>query len=292
MRDFWASASTLALLCLSAAAGRYVRPRLPEPYRARDTMETMQLVIGMLVTFAALVLGLLTASVKTSYDNAARDRHGYALHLTMLSRCLRDYGPATSLARTELRSYTAAVIASTWPDEPPPPGVLYPNTAGMPIVGASPVLGELMDRIGQQIRGLDPRTPLEVNTAADCRATYRAVLGARLIVIEDAGTSFSRPFFWILVFWLMIVFLVLGLAAPPNRLAQLGILLCAISLSSAIFVITDLSRPYRGLMSISSQDMRAALAEMTAPSAGSALRKQGEGAAAPPLGPWDPPPGK
>ena len=51
---------------------------------------------------------------------------------------------------------------------------------------------------------------------------------------------------------------------PRNRVAALGILLCAISLSSAVFVITDLSRPYRGLMAIPSDDMRAALAHMTA----------------------------
>src|SRR6185312_10357025 len=72
------------------------------------------------------------------------------------------------------------------------------------------------------------------------------------------------PFFWILVFWLTVVFLTLGLAAPLNRIAAIGIVLCALSLTSAIFVITDLSRPYRGLMIISSDDMREALAHMLA----------------------------
>ena len=265
MHDFSASVTTFVLLCLSVWVGRFIHARLPETYRTRETVETMQLVIGMLVTFAALVLGLLTASVKTSYDHADRDRHAYALRLTQLDRCLRDYGPETAHARGDLARYTAAVIASTWPHEPPPPNSIgYPNTAGMPVVGASPVLGELMDRIGQQIRSLDPKTQLAVNTADDCRNFYRDVLQVRQEVIEDAGASLSRPFFWILVFWLMVVFLALGLAAPRNRVAALGILLCAISLSSAILVIADLSQPYRGLMAISSGDMRTALAEMTA----------------------------
>ncbi len=135
----------------------------------------------------------------------------------------------------------------------------------MPVVGASPVLAAVMDRIGQQIRELEPHTTTETNTAADCRATYRDVVLERLVVVEDDSTSFSAPFFWMLVFWLMVIFLALGLAAPHNRLALVGILLCAVSLSSAIFVITDLSRPYRGLMSISSADMRAALDRMEAP---------------------------
>ena len=66
MHDFSASVTTFVLLCLSVWVGRFIHARLPETYRTRETVETMQLVIGMLVTFAALVLGLLTASVKTS----------------------------------------------------------------------------------------------------------------------------------------------------------------------------------------------------------------------------------
>ncbi len=262
MHDFWMSIITLALLLLSAWCGRVLRSRLPETYRTRETIETMQLVIGMLVTFAALVLSLLTASVKTSYDYAARDRHNYALRLTVLDDCLRDYGRATAPVRQNLAAYTAAVIASTWPHEPPPRGISYPSTAGMPVVGGTPLLAGLMNRIGQQIRMLDPTTAVEVRTADDCRLAYRDSMQARLRVIEDAGTSFSAPFFWILVFWLMAAFLALGLAAPRNRVALLGVLLCAVSLSSVVFVITDLSRPYRGLMAISSQDMHDALAHM------------------------------
>jgi hypothetical protein len=264
MQDFWTTVATLTLLVLSAWLGRFIRPRMPETYRTRETIETMQLVISVLVTFAALVLGLLTASVKTSYDHADRDRHAYALHLTLLDNCLRDYGPDAASARTDLARYTAAVIASTWPREKPPTGISYPNTASMPVVGASPALGDLMDSIGQKIRALDPKTSVAVNTANDCRVAYRDVVLGRSSVIEDAGASLSAPFFWILVFWLTAAFLALGLAAPRNRVAALGILLCAISLSSAVFVITDLSRPYRGLMAIPSDDMRAALAHMTA----------------------------
>lgn len=265
MSDFWVSLGTLVLLCLSAGMGRYLRPRLPETHRTQETVQTMQLMIGTLVTFAALVLGLLTASVKNSYDHAKRDRQAYALLLTDLDQCLRDYGPGSDPARADIASYTAAVIASTWPDEPPPKGVRYPNTAGMPVVGADPVLARVMDRAGQEIRHLSPTEPFRIKIADDCRATYRDVLQARRTVIEDARGSLSTPFYCILVFWLVVIFAAFGLAAPLNTVALIGILLCAVSLSSAVYVISDLSRPYRGLMSISSTDMRAALAHMLAP---------------------------
>ena len=47
----------------------------------------MHITIGLLVTFAALVLGLLTASVKQAYDSAANDRQRYALQLGLLDQC-------------------------------------------------------------------------------------------------------------------------------------------------------------------------------------------------------------
>lgn len=262
MTDFWAAIATLVLLCLSALAGRYLQPRLPARQRTRETIETMQLMIGMLVTFAALVLGLLTASVKSRYDDAARGRQDYALQLTQLDRCLRDYGAGTEPIRDDLKAYTAAVIASTWPAEAAPAGVKYPNTADMPVTGADPVLAGLMDRIGLQIRRLAPAEPFRIGIAADCRTVYSDVLKARRAVIEDVGASLSWPFYCVLVFWLMVIFAAFGLAAPRNQLALIATVLCAVSLSSVIFVIADLSQPYRGLLAISSGDMRGALAHM------------------------------
>jgi hypothetical protein len=250
------------LLCASAALGMYVRPRLPEHQRTRETTELMQITIGLLVTFAALVLGLLTATVKQRYDETAQDRQAYALQLTMLDRCLTDYGPETAAARGDIHSYTAAVIASTWPDEPPPAGVQYPSTANMPRIGASPELGELMNHIGADISRLTPSNPVQARMIDLCMQRYRDVENARLGVIEDARTRLFEPFYGVLMFWLMIIFGCFGLVAPRTSLSVIVIVLCAVSLSSVIFVILDLSRPYQGFFAISSDTMRTALNNM------------------------------
>ena len=62
--------ATIVLLALVASGmlGQFIRPVLRERHLSRESIDAVQLVIGMLVTFAALVLGLLTASVKTSFD--------------------------------------------------------------------------------------------------------------------------------------------------------------------------------------------------------------------------------
>jgi hypothetical protein len=264
MTEIWSALTVFALLCISAGLGCYVRPRLPETHRERETVETMHLMIGMLVTFAALVLGLLTASAKNSFDAAAHVRQDYALQLTQFDRCLRNYGPEGDAARGLLRSYTAAVIASTWPSEPRPTGLEYPDPAKLPRVGASPVLGGLMNRIDQELRRTKPADPYQGSVLNECLEDYAGVLHARLTVIEAVRASVSLPFYRILIFWLMIIFAVFGLATPRTSLSLLGILLCAVSLSSAVLVISDLSQPYGGLFAISSADMRTALANMMA----------------------------
>ena len=85
MHEFVSALIVFALLCASAGAGIIVRPHLPEHHRVRETTELMQVTIGLLATFAALVLGLLTASVKQTYDSASHDREAYALQLGCLT---------------------------------------------------------------------------------------------------------------------------------------------------------------------------------------------------------------
>ncbi len=266
MTDLLSALSVFLLLWASAALGLYIQPHLRAAHRARETVEVVQLITGMLVTFAALVLGLLTASAKDTYDHADRARGEYAIHLGRLDQCLRDYGPDAGPARHLIWSYTAAVIASTWPSEPPPTGVSFPNTSHMPRVGPSATLEELLNEAGLEIDRLNPPDPFHTKVANQCLVDFGMVLSTRVAVIEDARQAVSAPFYWVLVFWLMIVFGSLGLSAPHNRLVVILFAIGSLSLSSVMFVIFDLSQPYNGVFAISSDTMRAALAQMMAPS--------------------------
>lgn len=131
MNELWPSLLVFVLLCLATWAGFLINARLPETHRTRESIELVQLAISLMVTFTAIVLGLLTSSVKTGFETAYQARGHYASEIAQLDRCLRDYGPETQATRGLLRGYVAAVIVSTWPDEPPPQGVPHPDTAKM-----------------------------------------------------------------------------------------------------------------------------------------------------------------
>jgi hypothetical protein len=262
MREVLWTIILFAFLVAGASGGFLLRSWIPEPHRNQPTIEFLRIVTALLVTFAALVMSLILASVRNSYDAAFHDRSHYAASLAELDSCMREYGPELADARTKLHQYTAAVIASTWPGEPRPQGVDYPDTSKMPRLGEVPILGNMMNDIGLEIAGLAPKSGLHQSLSARCAADYREVISARWAVIEDVHGSLSAPFAAVLVFWLMLVFLSFGLQAPRNVLAGVVIGIAIVSVTSVMFVILDLDLPYGGLFGIPSTSMRLAMADM------------------------------
>jgi hypothetical protein len=262
MRNLGSLLLVLVLLAAAAGVGFLVNSRLHEKHRSRDSIELVGLAISLLVTFTAIVLGLLTTSVKSGFDAAYTARGAYAAELAQLDRCLADFGVETSPIRADLRAYVAAVIASTWPDEPPPAGVAHPDVSKMSRTGEDSSLAEIFDRIGRGVMSMQGANEQQRNQAAACRLEYANAIHSRWIVIEGVRKSISTPFYWVLVFWLAILFGSFGLRAPPNPMSVIVIGLSILSVAVAMFVILDMDIPYGGLFGIPSQSMRAALADM------------------------------
>jgi hypothetical protein len=253
-----------ALLLMATGLGVWVRPLLPEEHKAHETVQLIQLVIGMLVTFAALVLGLLTASAKSSFDTASNDLRTYAADLIEFDTTMRELGSDADESRHLLRQYTAAAIASTWPREPAPSGD-YPKDIGS---GSNSQnlenvrLGNMLNAVGRQLRQLRTHDSLQQRALEDALTQYRRVVDARWKIIEEAHSSISQPFFKTLTFWLGVIFLSFGLIAPRNTLALVTISLGAVSIASAIYVIVDLDSPFSGPIVISSLPLRDALTHL------------------------------
>ena len=62
--------SFIAFACVLGGAllGMFLRASLPEHHLSADSKDFMKLGMGLIATMAALVLGLLIASAKSSYD--------------------------------------------------------------------------------------------------------------------------------------------------------------------------------------------------------------------------------
>jgi hypothetical protein len=63
---------------------------------------------------------------------------------------------------------------------------------------------------------------------------------ARWLLFEQSGSSISMPLVVVMVFWLSVLFASFGLFAPRNTTVTVSLLLAAISVSGAIFLILEL----------------------------------------------------
>jgi hypothetical protein len=88
------------------------------------------------------------------------------------------------------------------------------------------------------------------------------LLQARWLLSEKAGSGIPLPFLILLIFWLAIVFASFGLFAPLNATAVTVLCLCSMAVSGGITMILELDSPFSGLIRISAEPMRQALAQI------------------------------
>ena len=140
-------------------------------------MALVQITISLLVTFTSIVLALLTSAVTSGFDQAYRSFGTFAGQLVQVDQCFRDYGSETDYMRQEFRGYVAAVIASTWPNEPPPKNISHPDVSQEPIKGEGVSLTILLNTIRTELRELLPKDT--------CSNTYSPI-------VKPSSLRFSR----------------------------------------------------------------------------------------------------
>src|SRR5262245_11242525 len=89
--------------------GMALRKLLPDQHLDKDSGDAVKLAMGLVATMAALVLGLLTASSKSSFDSQRGLIAQLSANVTLLDRALAHYGPDAQSCRTQLRTSTANV---------------------------------------------------------------------------------------------------------------------------------------------------------------------------------------
>jgi hypothetical protein len=108
--------SLAVCLCVMGGAivGIYLRRVLPPDHIKEDTRQIVNVAIGLIATLAALVLGLMVASAKSSFDAHAEEVRESAARLILLDRSLRQYGAETRQTRELLRQLIEARVKHLW----------------------------------------------------------------------------------------------------------------------------------------------------------------------------------
>jgi hypothetical protein len=232
-----------------ALFGMFLRGVLPEHQLSADSKDTVRIGMSLIGTLTALVLGLLIASAKSYYDNQSSELTEMSAKVVLLDRVLAHYGPETKEDRDLLRSAVARMLEGLWPENPGQHPQMLPTAAG----------GEI---IYDKIQELSPRNDTQRSLQAQALSMGIDIGKMRWMMFEQAGSFVSIPLLAVLVFWLATIFTSFGLFAPRNATALATLFVCALSVSGAIFLILEMYSPFQGLMQISSDPLRNALAHL------------------------------
>jgi hypothetical protein len=222
-----------------------LRGIIPQGHLDPDTRDLIKLGVGLIGTMSALVLGLLVASTKGSYDTKRSEIAQMAGNVILLDRVLAHYGPEAGDAREALRSTIATMLGSGRKDPLEQLGK------------AAPVGGEA---IFEKVQDLVPHTDAQRSLQAQAKSVAIDLGQMRWLLFAQSGSSISTPFLVIVVFWLTVLYLSFGLFAPRNPTALTTLVVSAVSVAGALFLILDLDHPFSGFMQIPDTPLRNALA--------------------------------
>ena len=227
-----------------ALLGMWLRTVLPPHHVDDESRATVTIGIGLIATMTALVLGLVTASAKSSFDAVDKAIKETAIGILTLDRVLARYGPETEEIRRTVKRAIGARIEIIWPNGT---GAANPAEFDPMRSGAGPEA----EGLAQAIRGLEPRDEAQRALKARAQDMTEDLLQARWLVLAGAESSVPPPFLMILLFWLTISFMSFGLFAPHNATVLVVLGVCAVSVGSALFLILEMDAPFDGLLKVS-----------------------------------------
>jgi len=100
-----ASIGCIVMACVFGGAllGMALRPMVPDDHLNADSKDVIKLAVGLTATMSALVLALLIASAKSSYDSQRSEVTQISANVLLLDRILAHYGLETKDVRAMLR---------------------------------------------------------------------------------------------------------------------------------------------------------------------------------------------
>jgi hypothetical protein len=144
------------------------------------------------------------------------------------------------------------MLQRTWPGENADPGRTEPKTG---------TEGKY-EGLYEKIQELEPKNDAQRAMQAQAMKTATDIGQARWVLFAQKGSSIPTPFLVVMVAWLALILASFSLLTPPRPVALVTLLICALAVSSAVFLILELDRPFDGMIQVPSTPLRAALTQL------------------------------
>jgi hypothetical protein len=202
----------------SALIGLSVRTVLSAHHLIDESIGVVKLGTDLIATMAALVLGLMVSSAKTSFDTVSAELTQNAASIIRLDRVLAKYGPETRELRASLKQIygeSTQILSSGDP-------------AQLARLGSPEAIGRTED-FQRQLEELAPKDAAQQRLKARAVDIVEAVFAARWLTLLQSRGSIPIALLVVLVGWLSIIFGTFGLYAPRDGTVLAALFLCALS---------------------------------------------------------------
>ena len=240
---------TFVSIAVGGALGMLVRIRLPQAQLA-ESKEVIRLGAGLMGTVAALVLGLMIASAKNSFDSQIANVRQLAANIILLDELLEQYGPETSEARVMIRRAAAITVQRVWRE----------NTGADRAETFSP--SAAATQFFLTVESLSPNNDLQRSIKPRILEVGTDLARTRLLMFVHVDNPIPAPLLVIMILWLTVIFASFTLFSDANVVVATASLIYALAVSSALFLIVDMSQPFTGLMKIPSEPLKHVLPQL------------------------------
>jgi multidrug efflux pump subunit AcrB len=241
--------SCVAFLCISA--GALLALFLPGHHLSTDAKDVVRLGTGLIGTIAALVLGLLIASAKSSYDTQSTQIKQMTANIVLLDNLLAQYGAEAADVRNLMRRSVVTLADRMWRESSSGAARAAPFEAS----AASEAFFAKLQRLSPQNDSQRSLQARAIQVSTDIAQT-------RLLMFAETDNSLPMPFMVVLIFWLAMIFASFGLFAQPSATIVGLLMVFGLSAAGAIYLVLELGQPFAGLMQIPSAPLRHALAPL------------------------------
>lgn len=242
---------SLALTVGALSIGLALSPRLPVAHLDARSQDAVKVGIGLVATLTALVLGLVTASAKSAFDQMDAAVKHTAVELITLDRLLARYGDETLPIRRQLKDVVEDRLTRLW-------------RGSSPRRGLDAASARTVETLMADARGLGPATEEQRRLLGRAIGLAESLLEERWMLFSQSGASVPVPFVTIVLSWLAVIFASFGLFAPRNATVVTTLVVCALSVSAAMLLILELDGPFEGLIVVSDEPLRFVLAQIGA----------------------------
>jgi hypothetical protein len=166
--------------------------------------------------------------------------------IILMNDLLTAYGPETKQARIEALGFVEEAADRIWPREKAKLFQLRPANG--------------TDAFNKAVQSLVPKNDAQASVKTQLLSLNTSLKkGYWLVYLQTVQTPIPTPLLAVVTSWLVAIFISFGIFAPRNLTVMATLIVCAMAVSAAIFIILSMYAPFSGILRISSAAVRDAV---------------------------------